>query len=1156
MKRLISFLILALFLSTNTNAQIAAWDFFGQSSPATVAATTFNTNLSTASSANLVTRGSGAALSSGSNSFRTVGFQNNGIAVTNTDYFQITLKPLSGFTMSLSTIDAKLIGTATFCVTPGVASQFAYSLDGTTFTLIGSPQSSIGTPATLTQISLSGITALQNVPSTTTVTLRYYASGQTSTGGWGFSSATTGTNGLAIGGALTPTTSMGTNTITAGAATEPLTIPSITNTNTAAALNFDVAIQDDGATPANDALNTLISQMIFTQGTGNDVATWTNAIAGAELTDGTNTATGTVGATTITFTSIPTTSGALGNIADNATKTYTLKVWLKTTVTNPLTIDGQNLVFRLQSSGITADVAGSQFDSAQDQNSGANNNAIAVVATKLAFIAQPSNTNINVAMTPPPTVNANDVNGNRDIDFVGQIEVASLGTLSGGSVISNATAGIAGFSTLVHTANGTALTLTATATSLADATSTTFDIAIVTNATDYFRSNVASGNWATAATWESSADNITWMASTLSPTSAANTITIRNGHTITVNTAQTIDQTVVESGGNMTHSGGALTINDGSTSDDLLIQMGGVFTQNTTTYATIATGANFRINTGGTLNILSGNLTYANNSSATIAAGTKWDNGSICLFNTSAPALSGTVVFPNATPTEIPILRVNAAWGSAGGNSPTTINGLLDVRVSFTWGGTTTAGTKTFRNGVTNTGSTPATMTQTVGTGAWVINGNSVEMGGTNGLLTLAMGAGGLSINAPTTTFTSNVISTGTGTTTFAGTAAQSVFGNGYSIGNVTINNTNGLIVASPFTINGILTFLAGKITTTTNLLTLGNAATVVGANSSNYVEGPMAKMTNSTTPFIFPIGKNGTTRSIGIAPAAATQTTYTAEFINAAPSNRTAMTAPIVAVSSLEYFDLAASPATPATVSLEYNIPTGFCTATGDLTLAHFTGGNWVNESATATGSVTAGTVTTAGPVTSYSPFALGSTSIASSPLPIELKSFTASNNGKTNLVQWETALEENIRSFVVEKSENGTNWSQMAQTSPNTSKRYTLTDNNPFKTTYYRLLSIENDGHENTSKIISVSFDKNLNVNIISATNDVVRLNIFSQNEDDATISIIDMNGRILTSQKAYLDAKNNNIDLSTALQSGMYVVKISTTSGEQASKVLNVR
>src|SRR6187399_1132741 len=64
--------------------------------------------------------------------------------------------------------------------------------------------------------------------------------------------------------------------------------------------------------------------------------------------------------------------------------------------------------------------------------------------------------------------------------------------------------------------------------------------------TDHFRS-VASGDWASTSTWESSPDNINWVAATLVPTPAANTISIRNGHTVTVSTSQGLDQLLIES---------------------------------------------------------------------------------------------------------------------------------------------------------------------------------------------------------------------------------------------------------------------------------------------------------------------------------------------------------------------------------------------------------------------------------------------------------------------------------------------------------------------------------------------------------------------------------------------------------------------------------
>jgi hypothetical protein len=180
---------------------LAGWDFFGQSAPTSVAATTFNSNLVSTSSLNLITRGPNAAASAGANSFRTVAFQNDGISTANTDYFQTTLKAVAGYSINISSITASVVGTASFSNSPGVSMQFAYSLDGTTFTLIGSPVNVTGTtPAAMPTISTTGVTALQNVSPGTTIYIRYYASGQTTTGGWGFSSATSGTNGLAFNG--------------------------------------------------------------------------------------------------------------------------------------------------------------------------------------------------------------------------------------------------------------------------------------------------------------------------------------------------------------------------------------------------------------------------------------------------------------------------------------------------------------------------------------------------------------------------------------------------------------------------------------------------------------------------------------------------------------------------------------------------------------------------------------------------------------------------------------------------------------------------------------------------------------------------------------------------------------------------------------------
>lgn len=198
-------LVLGQLVATNAafSQTIAEWNFTGESGLATSNAEIVASDVAGPVT---LTRGPGAAASTASNSFRTVGFQNDGIATSNADYFQFTLTAAAGQAVSVSSISAYLAGTSSFSASPGTTNQFAYSTDGFGFTLIGSPTTQIGNGA-IGPIDTSGITALQAVDAGTTLTFRFYASGQTTTGGWGFNSPTSTTAGLTVLGTTAPATS-------------------------------------------------------------------------------------------------------------------------------------------------------------------------------------------------------------------------------------------------------------------------------------------------------------------------------------------------------------------------------------------------------------------------------------------------------------------------------------------------------------------------------------------------------------------------------------------------------------------------------------------------------------------------------------------------------------------------------------------------------------------------------------------------------------------------------------------------------------------------------------------------------------------------------------------------------------------------------------
>ena len=192
MKKLLIALVVVAVASVASAEVIATWTF-PVSSLASANADSQNANFAGTLE---LTRGTGAPASTGAG-FRTTGFQNDGINVANTDYYQIVMQAAAGYDLSLSSITGGFTGTTSYVAAPGVDHQWAYSIGtGGTFTLIGTAVNRTGVGQSTFDFSTTS--ALQNV--TEQVTLRYFATGQTSTGGWGFSSA-----GFTVDGTLAQT---------------------------------------------------------------------------------------------------------------------------------------------------------------------------------------------------------------------------------------------------------------------------------------------------------------------------------------------------------------------------------------------------------------------------------------------------------------------------------------------------------------------------------------------------------------------------------------------------------------------------------------------------------------------------------------------------------------------------------------------------------------------------------------------------------------------------------------------------------------------------------------------------------------------------------------------------------------------------------------
>lgn len=239
-----------------------------------------------------------------------------------------------------------------------------------------------------------------------------------------------------------------TSTITAG--TGVAIIPATTNSSPGVN-SFQFTITDAG----DDGVDTDITQMIFTAGTGNDIGDWTQVIQGVELVDNAGNGNEDYGTPTIqtspnriTFPSIVNNGDdKLGDINNGASKIFTLRVWLKSNVGGlKTTIDNQNLVFQINAADISTNNSGIQ--PGETQNSGSTNNSISVVASAINTTQTPSTSaTATVPLATQPIYEAVDVNGNRDLDFNNAITVNTNNpnNLAPASSPSNFSSGVADF---------------------------------------------------------------------------------------------------------------------------------------------------------------------------------------------------------------------------------------------------------------------------------------------------------------------------------------------------------------------------------------------------------------------------------------------------------------------------------------------------------------------------------------------------------------------------------------------------------------------------------------------------------------------------------------------------------------------------------------
>jgi hypothetical protein len=233
------------------------------------------------------------------------------------------------------------------------------------------------------------------------------------------------------------------------------------------------------------------------------------------------------------------------------------------------------------------------------------------------------------------------------------------------------------------------------------------------------------------------------------------------------------------------------------------------------------------------------------------------------------------------------------------------------------------------------------------------------------------------------------------GKVTFDGTNAVSLTSTSVTTGetfyDLTMDKTVGtdnLSLNNEVTVTHLLTLTMGHLLTSPssrNLTIDSTAIAVTGGNDNSFIDGPVTKRTNATTPYVLPTGKispNGEYRWMSITPSSNTATTYVAEYFYSIPSNNTDVGPGVNRVSELEKWTLQRpSGSADAKVELSWSISSVVNSNITDLLVVQddgTPGPRWINKcSCTTTGSLNNGSIQTLNDVTLFGtsyPLSLGS--------------------------------------------------------------------------------------------------------------------------------------------------------------------------------------
>lgn len=384
------------------------------------------------------------------------------------------------------------------------------------------------------------------------------------------------------------------------------------------------------------------------------------------------------------------------------------------------------------------------------------------------------------------------------------------------------------------------------------------------------------------------------------------------------------------------------------------------------------------------------------------------------------------------------------------------------------------------------------------------------------------------------------------GTVSFNGTSSQFIVNTAtLTVSILNQKNSSGITLTNDIAITNRLYFTAGKING--NVIFHDNAGHSNYTSTTKYINGKVTKIGNDA--FTFPLYLSASITAPGDVTDEFTGRYFSTSALASYPPSANDHST-ITSASTREFWLInhtVQASNNNINVDLEWNAASSVGTL-DEVKVIKYDGAKWIDLDAESyTGTSSAGKITSIG-INEFSPFTFGSGTIPSI-LPVTLINFDIEAENEIANINWKTTQEKNNDYFVVEKSKDLNQWSDMIQVKGKGSTdeiiSYHTIDNKIFDgISYYRLRQVDFDGTIAYSDIITLD-KKDGKTNDFKWTsqypnpfNDIINIDYSEGFTENALCKIFDSRGKLMYSSKS---GEHPSVIHTDNFQSGVYYLEV---------------